>query len=90
MARKALIVWKPGAFEAIRRAPGVNTALQGVVDDILEEVSDPLDGGYAGGVEPGRNRSRGYVVTTTLKAMRREAKDHALLRALANRAGGVK
>lgn len=44
---------------------------------------------YAGGVDPGRRRSRGYVVTTSWKAMRDEAKNHTLLRALAKKAGSL-
>lgn len=88
MARRTkLIIWDLSAFEAVRRSPEVEAALQSVVDGVLEEVSDPLDGGYDGGVEPGRGRSRGYVVTTTLRAMRSEARDHTLLRALGNQAG---
>lgn len=43
--------------------------------------------GYEGGVNPGRHRSRGYVVTTTWAAMRDEAKNHTLLRALGSVAG---
>lgn len=45
--------------------------------------------GFDGGVDPGRHRSRGYVVTTTWAAMRDEAKNHTLLRALAKKAGSV-
>lgn len=83
------IKWNRNAFAEIRTSPETNAALKAIADDIREEVSDPLDGGYASGVDPGRNRSRGYVVTTTLRAMRDESKDHTLLRALAKRAVGT-
>jgi hypothetical protein len=42
---------------------------------------------YDGGVNPGRRRSRGFVVTTSWKSIRDEARDHVLLRALAAQAG---
>jgi hypothetical protein len=40
---------------------------------------------YAGGVEDGRTRSRGYVVTANFEAIKDEAHKNLLLRAL----GGV-
>lgn len=78
MAR-AKIKWNLKAFEAIRRLPGVENELQSEVDRILAEVGTD---GYDGGVGDGRSRSRGYVVTTTAKAVRAEHKSHKLLRAL--------
>lgn len=69
------------AFEDIRRSKEVNDALQGIVDKVLQKV----EGGhaeYGSGVEDGKSRSRGYVVTANGQAMRDEAYDQKLLRAL--------
>lgn len=83
--RPGTIKWNLRGFEDLRRSPGVNALLNREVDRILEGAGG-YPGDYKGGVEPGRTRSRGYVVTNSVPAMRREAKDHALLRALG---GGV-
>lgn len=74
------IRWNIGAFEEIRRSPEVEAALQEQVDRITDATGHPED--YAGGVEDGKSRSRGYVVTKTYAGIRREAKEHTLLRAL--------
>lgn len=84
MARKARIKWRREAFAEIRTSPEVDAALQTVVGAILAEVGTD---DYDGGVNPGRTRSRGYVVTTSHKAVRDESRSHTLLRALANRSG---
>jgi len=85
MARKALRVrLRREAFAEIRTSPEMDGALQEIVDDILAEVGTD---GYDGGVNPGRTRSRGYVVTTGWESIRAEARDHVLLRALAAQAG---
>lgn len=81
---KTRIKWNRKAFAEVRTSPETNAALQGIVDDLLAEVGTE---GYAGGVNPGRSRSRGYVVTTSWRTIRHEARDHTLLRALAARAG---
>ena len=73
-----LIRWNVSAFEEIRRSPAVNARLQQEVSRILGQVGE----GYAGGVEAGATRSRGYVVTTTGEAIRDNAENHTLLRAL--------
>lgn len=77
---RAKIRWNVSAFEEIRRSPEVDAALQAQVDRIISTTGHPED--YAGGVEPGKTRSRGYVVTKTYAGIRREAKEHTLLRAL--------
>lgn len=81
MPKAGTIRWNVKAFEELRRLPEVEDVLQGEVSRILGEVGD---GDYAGGVEPGSSRSRGYVVTTSGDAIRAEAEDHTLLRALSN------
>lgn len=81
MARQR-IKWNRSAFEEIRRSPEVEDALQALVNDALAELGDHDGVNYVGGVEPGRSRSRGYVVTVSGEAVRAEAEDHALVRAL--------
>ena len=76
---KTRIKWNVKAFEEIRRTSEVESALGEAVAQILGNVGTD---GYAGGVESGASRSRGYVVTTTGDAIRAEAEDHTLLRAL--------
>lgn len=66
------------AFQEIRRSPEVEARLNREVESVLSAVGN----GYQGGVEPGKSRSRGYVVTTTPEAMVSESEDHALLRAI--------
>lgn len=100
---KTRIKFRRQAFADVRTSPETNAALQTIVDDILADVggeagtatnitsegatTSTVYENYAGGVNPGRHRSRGYVVTTGWRAMRHEARDHTLVRALANRAG---
>lgn len=81
MPRAGTIKWNVRAFQELRRSPRVNAALDAEVDRILEAAGgDPGD--YKGGTEPGKSRTRGYVVTNSVAAMRRESRDHTLLRAL--------
>lgn len=77
MAR-ARFKWNIDAFEEVRRSGPVEDQLQGIVNGVLGR----LESDYAGGVESGRTRSRGYVVTTSAEAIRAEAENHALLRAI--------
>lgn len=82
--RKTRIDWNIKAFEDIRRLPGVDARLRKEVDARLAAAGD----GYAGGVEPGRTRSRGFIVTATGKAMRDQSRNHTLQRVLGGGAGG--
>lgn len=86
MAKAGTIKWNRSAFEEIRRTPEVNRVLEEEVKRVLGEVDDFSGEHYAGGVEDGATRSRGYVVTTSGEAIAAEAEDHTLLRALT--AGG--
>lgn len=72
------IRWNIRGFEDVRRLPGVEAKIRAEVDEVLAQAGE----GYVGGVEPGRTRTRGYVVTATGDAIRREAQDHNLLRIL--------
>jgi hypothetical protein len=71
-------------FEQVRRSPEVEKELQAIVDEVMAQVQGG-DREYAGGVEDGRTRSRGYVVTANFEAIKDEAHKNLLLRAL----GGV-
>jgi hypothetical protein len=79
MARPKRIKWNLPAFEEVRRMPGVDERLKAEVDRVINQLGNA---DYAGGVDKGRTRSRGYVVTTTFKAMLREHREHLLLKAL--------
>lgn len=76
------IKWNLRAFEEVRRLPEVEDMLQAEVSRIIRAA----DGDYDGGVEHGRSRSRGYVVTTSAHSIRDEAANHTLLRIIG---GGV-
>ena len=76
---KTRIRWRVRAFEEIRRSPGVDALLAKEVDRVVAQVGD----GYASGVEPGKTRSRGYVVTASPEALRDNSENQTLLRALA-------
>lgn len=71
----ARIRWKVAGFEQLRRSPELEAALQDEVDRVLGAGG----AGYAGGVEAGSTRSRGYVVTATPEAIRDNAQRHTLL-----------
>lgn len=72
------IRWNIGAFEALRRSPAVKARLAQEVAAVRGRLGD----GYASGVEEGATRSRGYVMTETVEAMRDNAENHSLARAL--------
>lgn len=74
----AKIKWNLRAFEEIRRAPGVQADLAARAARVESAAGD----GHASGVEPGKTRARGYVVTVTYDAVRRNARYHSLLKAL--------
>lgn len=73
------IRWNIDAFEDIRRLPGVDDALRREVNRVLDSVGR---NNYDGGVEPGRTRSRGYVVTMNFEGILNESRNHSMLRAL--------
>lgn len=85
MARRTRIRWNLKAFEAIRRLPKVDAALSEHVEGVLDDVGRAH---YDGGVEPGKSRSRGYVVTKDLAGIIDQSKNASLQRALARRQEG--
>lgn len=82
MPRAGKIRWNVKAFQDLRRSAAVEARLQKEVSRVLAEIGDVDGTNYVGGVEPGKSRSRGYVVTASPEAMIAEAEDHALIRAL--------
>lgn len=75
------IRWNIAGFQAIRRSAGVDAHLQAEVDRIAARLPLGPDQ-YRHGVEAGKTRSRGFVVTATPEAMIDNAENHSLLRAL--------
>lgn len=75
----AKIRWNLPAFEEIRRLPGVDDELRSFVDDALDKAGRDK---YDGGVEPGRSRSRGYIVTKNLDGIIDHRRNHTLIRVI--------
>lgn len=75
------IKWDGDVFAELLRSPEIEARLSAEVERVIARAGG-REAGYEGGVEDGRTRSRGYVVTTTVEAIRREASSHTLLRAL--------
>ena len=73
--------WNMSAFAELRTAPAVMAALDEIADGIAERAGDGFEAQPAA-VTGGRIRGRAAVVTTTVRAMRRQARDHILERSL--------
>lgn len=73
------IKWNLKAFAEIRTSPEVNDMLQGVLNDIIDEVGDDL---YNDEVSEGGKRSVGRVWTAGTHAERSNAKHNTLIKAL--------
>ncbi|MCL2470660.1 MAG: hypothetical protein FWF25_02815 [Propionibacteriaceae bacterium] len=74
------LVWRSGVFKEIRSLPTVKAA----VNEAAQKVAAKCGTGYevkAAQITGGRGRARAEVVTRTYQAMRREARDHTLLKA---------
>ncbi|MBO0747279.1 MAG: hypothetical protein J2O47_02945 [Acidimicrobiaceae bacterium] len=75
---KTTIRYNLEAFEEIRRLPKVDSLL----GDATRAVKAGLAAGeYASGVEAGRTRSRGFVVTADAEAIIDNSRNQSLLRA---------
>lgn len=81
----AKIKWNMAGFQEIRRLPGVDHLLRVEVEAVLDDVGRE---GYDGGVEPGRTRSRGFVVTKNVGGVIDNARNASLTRALGRRITG--
>lgn len=80
------VVYKPGAFAAVRTAPGVLSELTARA----ERIAGAAGPGYearAARSTGGRVRGRASVGTATFQAMRDNARNHTLLRALGSGRG---
>lgn len=73
-----IIKYNMRGFDALRRAPGV----QADIDARTNRVAEHAGAGFEAGSFQGRRRYRGSVITTTPKAMARNAKHNTLLRSL--------
>lgn len=82
------IKWNTQAFYDIRRDGGVVAALDAKAESIASSASAMGDGLYVTGSRQGaknpQGRWRASVVTADAQAMRENAKDHTLARALGN------
>lgn len=78
---KVAIVWKKGAFRALRTAPEVAAEL----DKRANRIADAAGIGYRANPAVstgGKGRARASVQTTTVKAIRSNAKHHTIMSAL--------
>lgn len=82
MARTRVTVkLNESAFREIRTAPKVMKMLNDIAAKTAARAGDGFEARSAE-VTGGQVRGRAAVVTTTVKAMRAEARDHTLVRAL--------
>lgn len=71
--------WDMSGFKDLRKSPEVAAAISTEVEEVLQKTGDDH---YAGGVEDGGNRVRGYVVTADGPGIRDNAKNHTILKAV--------
>ncbi|MBF6428703.1 hypothetical protein IU440_28935 [Nocardia cyriacigeorgica] len=74
----ARIEWNRQAFEQIRREPVVSTELLKEAEKIAQRAGD----GYVAVRGRGRTRNRAAVVTSNAEAIRDNAENNTLIRAL--------
>ncbi|MCG7284964.1 hypothetical protein MHY85_03125 [Cellulomonas sp. ACRRI] len=88
MARRAKIrvKWRNGAFADLRTEPAVMDELDAYAEHIAAAAGDGFEARMAEETG-GRVRGRAAVLTTTTEAMRDNAKNHTLLRALGQAKG---
>ncbi|KIQ15335.1 hypothetical protein [Rhodococcus sp. MEB064] len=68
-------VWNIAEFQRIRKAPETEALIRGMT----EAVASACGEGFEAQVTQGRSRVRGVVITTTPKAMVRNARDNTLV-----------
>jgi hypothetical protein len=78
--------WNLSSFEEIRRLPKVGALIDVEVQAILDDVGRDH---YDGGVESGRTRTRGYVVTKDYEGIKENSERQTLASALGRRMGGT-
>lgn len=74
----AKLRWRIKGFRELRLAPGVIEDLGRRADAVRADAGD----GYESSTFEGRNRGRASVITVTADAMRDNARNQSLLRAL--------
>lgn len=80
MARRVKIKWKSGVFRELRTLPEVQAELARRGGRIAAAAGDGYDS--ESGITGGRGRARTAVFTATGEAVRDNARNHSLLRAL--------
>lgn len=80
MAR-ATIKWRRGAFAEIRTLPRVLSELDSMADAIANRAGDGFESRSAAPTG-GKIRGRAAVVTASMKAIRRNARDMTLLKSM--------
>lgn len=68
-------------FRQLLTSPAMNAILEDEATAIGARAGGESEG-YVAGVNPGRRRSRGFVVTTTTEAVTDNAKNNTLLRSI--------
>lgn len=71
------IVWKRGAFRELRTLPSVVADVEARAERIAAACGDGFE--VRSGITGGRGRARSAVLTTTVRAIARNARDHTLL-----------
>lgn len=69
------IRWKMSGFKAIRTAE----ATKQMVFDFAKVGANEAGDGFVARANTGRNRARAAVIAATIRARRRDARDHILL-----------
>lgn len=71
------IKWRPGAFRELRTLPAVVKDVEARAEKIAAACGDGFE--VRSDLPSGRGRARAAVVTTSVPAMVRNARDHTLL-----------
>lgn len=79
---KVKIDWSLNAFEQIRHLPEVQQQIGEMTDGIAAAANQSTGGGYTAVVEDGGDRVRGAVYTESYEAIRDNARNNTLIKAL--------
>lgn len=82
MAKRVSIEWEPGWAQDIMLSDDVMAILGDAAARAATAAGTDEDYAHGTDEDTPRNRGRGWVTTKTVRAMRREASRHTLLRAL--------
>lgn len=78
MASTVKVKLVKNAAAKLMKSPGVTADIKARVERVAAAAGE----GYEASVVEGKNRAHGSVITASYAAMRREARDHTLIRAL--------